>query len=95
MEMIPCPHCGAANSAKRDHCYQCEGALRGAPKEEGRDYVPTCANCAQAAIFPPPGQRLAPDEVWCSERNEAVPSSQVAGDCFAEAFGWKREDILD
>jgi len=29
------------------------------------------------------------------EREEAVPSSMVAGDCFEEAFSWKREDILD
>jgi hypothetical protein len=29
------------------------------------------------------------------ERDEAVASGQMAGDCFAQPFGWKREDILD
>ena len=41
------------------------------------------------------GQVITSDEVWCTERDEAVPSDQIAGDCFEEAFGWKREDILD
>jgi NAD-dependent SIR2 family protein deacetylase len=97
MQMVKCPHCGAENSSKREYCFQCNGALQGAPAkaDEGRGYVPTCANCAQAAIFPPPGHQLTPDEVWCTEQERAVPSGQVAGDCFSEAFGWKREDILD
>lgn len=96
MEMMSCPHCGAQNSTKRDYCYQCQGDLR----EPGRpgvqhDYVPTCASCARASISAPLGRRLAPDQVWCLDRDEPVGSSQVGGDCFAEAFGWRREDILD
>ncbi|UCC67296.1 MAG: hypothetical protein JSV79_09185 [Armatimonadota bacterium] len=96
MEMMSCPHCGAQNSAKRDYCYQCQGDLHGQGQKEGnRDYVPTCATCAHAAVFAPLGKQLAADQVWCSKRDEAVRSSQIAGDCFEEAFGWKREDILD
>jgi hypothetical protein len=96
MDMIRCPHCGAENSTKRDYCYQCQGDLRGSAQPQGeRDYVPTCSNCAHAAIFPPAGHRLSPDRVWCTKREEPVPSDQVAGDCFEEAFGWRREDILD
>jgi len=96
MEMMPCPHCGAENSTKREYCYQCQENLRGAPKaDKGHDYVPTCATCIHAVVFPPPGQRLSPDQVWCSRKEAAVSSAQVAGDCFEEAFGWAREDILD
>lgn len=103
MEMMECPHCGAQNSVKRDYCYQCQEALHDEAHAQPahlqadpqRDYVPTCANCARAAIFPPLGKQIAPDEVWCTEREEAVPSAQIAGECFEEAFGWKREDILD
>ena len=96
MEMMSCPHCGTENSTKRDYCYQCGGELRGAPNTTAdTEYVPTCANCSHAAIFPPAGQVITADEVWCTERDEAVPSAQMAGDCFEEAFGWKREDILD
>jgi hypothetical protein len=96
MEMMDCPHCGTQNSVKRDYCYQCGGELRGEPSTTADlEYVPTCANCARAAIYPPAGQQLAPDQVWCMERDEAVPAGQMAGECFVEAFGWKREDILD
>ncbi len=96
MEMMQCPHCGAGNSVKRDYCFQCEGALRGeARPSEEHSYVPRCANCVHAAVFPPPGKRIKPDEVWCTEQEEAMPSAKVAGDCFGEAFGWSREDILD
>ena len=97
MDMMGCPHCGTSNSTKRDYCYQCGGDLHGAPSSNtaNLDYMPTCANCSQAAIFPPAGHIIAPDQVWCMERDEAVPSAQMAGDCFQEAFGWKREDILD
>lgn len=98
MEMMACPHCGAQNSTKREYCYQCEGALRGEPKTQTKapaEYVPTCANCAQASIFPPPGHRLAPSQVWCLQREEAVASDRVGGECFTEAFRWQREDILD
>ncbi len=97
-EMMGCPHCGARNSTKRDYCYQCDKPLRGptgAAPQETTEYVPTCASCSHASIFPPLGQRIKPDEVWCTERDEAVPSGMVAGDCFSEAFGWKREEILD
>ena len=96
MEMMDCPHCGERNSTKRDYCYRCNGDLRGAPSATADlDYMPTCANCAHASMTAPVGEQLGPDQVWCSDRDEAVPSSQMAGDCFTEAFGWKREDILD
>jgi hypothetical protein len=96
MEMMDCPHCGARNSVKRDYCFQCLGELRGkAPPPQGRDYVPTCANCAHAAVFPPPGQQITPDQVWCTKQDEAVSSAKIAGDCFREPFGWDRADILD
>ena len=96
MEMMRCPHCGADNSTKREYCYQCQGDLRGAPKPgQAPGYVPTCATCIHAVVFPPPGHRLGPDQVWCSKKEEAAPSAQVAGDCFGEAFGWGREEILD
>ena len=94
MEMIGCPHCGAQNSSKRAYCYQCEGELRGAPKKE-RGYVPTCASCSLAAIYSPPGIRLGGTEVWCTRQEKAVSAEMVAGNCFSEAFGWRREDILD
>lgn len=102
MEMIRCPHCGAQNSAKRQFCYQCEASLRPAPGEEAppqpkqkRDYVPTCASCSLAAIYAPAGVKLKPSEVYCTKREQVVPADMVAGDCFSEAFGWRREEILD
>ena len=95
MEMMACPHCGARNSTKREYCFQCDGALRGEAKKEGLDYVATCVNCSHAAIFPPVGQQLTPDEVWCTKQDAKVASAKVAGDCFSEAFHWQREDILD
>ncbi len=95
MEMMSCPHCGAQNSSKREYCYECGGDLRGAPKKDEPDYIPTCANCAHALISAPLGKHIGPDQVWCGKTDEPVASSQVAGDCFDEAFTWKREDILD
>lgn len=95
MEMIPCPHCGAQNSTKRDYCYQCQGDLGGGAKKDAPDYIPTCGSCSRALISAPLGRQIAGDQVWCTERGEAVGSARVAGDCFEEAFGWKREDILD
>jgi hypothetical protein len=96
MEMMDCPHCGTQNSVKRDYCYQCGGELQGQANTTAElEYVPTCATCARAAISPPPGKQITQDEIWCMEREEAVPSGQMAADCFEEAFGWKREDILD
>jgi NMD protein affecting ribosome stability and mRNA decay len=95
MEMMKCPHCGAQNSVKRDICFQCEGALRGEPKKGTRESIATCAHCSHAAIFPPPGQRITPDQVWCTKKEEAVASAKIAGDCFSEAFGWRRAEILD
>ncbi len=94
MEMISCPHCGVQNSSKREYCYQCEGELRGTPKQE-RGYVPTCASCSLAAIYAPAGARLDASEVWCTKQDKAVSAEMVAGNCFNEAFGWRREDILD
>ncbi len=96
MEMMSCPHCGAQNSTKREYCYQCQRDLRGQPKDEKtHDYVPTCASCVHALISAPLGRQLAGDQVWCTRREEAVNSARISGDCFEEAFGWKREDILD
>jgi len=95
MEMMECPHCGARNSAKRQYCYQCDGDLHGQPKKEVAGYMPTCAVCSHAAIFTPPGLRLNPDQVWCTKRSQALASAKVADDCFAEAFGWHRAEILD
>ncbi len=96
MAMMRCPHCGVENSTKREYCYQCQGNLHGAPKPEApQGYVPTCATCIHAVLFPPPGRRLNADQVWCAHKEEAVSSAQVGGDCFGEAFGWAREDILD
>lgn len=96
MEMMDCPHCGNANSVKRDYCYQCGGDLQGEPNTTADlEYIPTCGTCARAAISPPAGQAVSQGHVWCMERDEAVPVGQMAGDCFAQPFGWKREDILD
>jgi hypothetical protein len=96
MEMRPCPQCGAENSTRRDYCYQCGGSLRGEPSQASTvDYVPTCANCSHAAVFPPPGHQITSEQVWCTKQEGPVPSGQLAGDCYEEAFGWKREDILD
>jgi len=95
MEMMKCPHCGAGNSTKREYCFQCEGDLRGEPKKDVEGYIPTCANCSHAAVFPPPGFRLAPDQVWCMKQDTIVASGKIADGCFSEAFGWNREEILD
>jgi ribosomal protein L40E len=95
MAMMSCPHCGAQNSDKRTHCFQCEGDLRGKPKEEARGYMETCQSCSKANLFPPPGVALGQDQVWCLERGEPVAGSRIAGDCFEEAFGWSRNAILD
>jgi len=95
MEMMECPHCRARNSAKRQYCYQCDGDLRGEPKKQAGKYIPTCATCSFAAIFPPPGLRLTPDQVWCTQKNQALAAAKVADNCFSEAFGWNRSEILD
>lgn len=95
MDMVACPHCGTQNSSKRDYCYQCNGALRGEKKESQRGYVPTCASCSQAAIYAPRGHKLIRNEVWCAKRERPVPADMVAGECYSEAFGWKREEIAD
>jgi hypothetical protein len=98
MDMVACPHCGTQNSSKRDYCFQCNGALRGEKKpapQASQQYVPTCSSCSQAAIYPPRGQRLTANQVWCSHREKAVPADMVAGECFSEAFGWRREEIAD
>ncbi len=96
MEMMDCPHCGTANSVKRDYCFQCNGDLRGKPNTTADlDYLPKCADCSHAAIFPPAGHRISPDQVWCAINEEAVGSTRMACDRYEEAFGWKREDILD
>ncbi len=97
MEMMDCPHCGAKNSTKRQTCYQCEGDLRGAPAQQRKktEYVPTCARCSLAAIYAPAGVKLAPTEVYCTKKKKVVSAEMVAGECFTEAFGWKREEILD
>lgn len=94
MPMIKCPHCGVENSDKKEYCYQCDGHLRGKAKED-HDYIPTCRSCSKANMFPPPGYSVGPDQVWCLERLEVVAGSQFAGDCFEEAFGWGRRNILD
>jgi hypothetical protein len=94
MAMMKCPHCGVENSEKRHYCYQCEGDLRGKPKET-HDYMETCAGCAKANLFPPAGIVLNSEQVWCMAQNQVVSASQVAGDCFEQAFGWSRENILD
>ena|GEM_PF-1395343 len=96
MEMMDCPHCGVKNSVKRDHCFQCNGELRGGPNiTSDLEYIPTCADCSRSAVQAPPGGILNPEEVWCLDRDEPVPSAQIAGDCFQPPFGWRREDILD
>jgi len=94
MAMMNCPHCGVENSEKRQYCYQCDGDLRGKPKDS-HDYMETCRSCAKANIFPPPGIALNSDQVWCLARDEVVSAMKVAGDCFEQAFGWGRESILD
>ena len=100
MEMMSCPHCGAQNSSKREYCYQCEGDLQAPPapapeQKQKRDYVPTCASCALAAIYAPPGVQLSTSEVYCTKQEKAVSADMVAGSCFSEAFGWRRDEILD
>ena len=94
MAMMKCPHCGVDNSEKRQYCYQCEGDLRGKPKDS-HEYMEACRSCSKANLFPPPGIGLTMDQVWCLEKGQVVPAAQVAGQCFEEAFGWSRDKILD
>ena len=59
MEMMACPHCGAQNSTKREHCYECQGDLHSSAKGSAsaqHDYVPTCASCARASVSAPLGK---------------------------------------
>jgi hypothetical protein len=96
MDMMNCPHCNAVNSSKRDYCFQCNKNLHGkASQSADLDYMPTCGNCAHAGIFPPAGFVIGPEQVWCMKQDVAVGSTQMSGDCYEEAFNWKREDILD
>ncbi len=95
MDMMSCPHCGAANSRKRTYCYQCEGDLRAPPKASGIAGGPTCARCGLAASSAPVGQALSREQVWCTHRAAPMASKTAAGTCFQEAFGWGREQILD
>ena len=94
MQMMQCPHCRAQNSVKRERCYQCRADLREAPKAAEPVQGPTCSTCSKAAIFPPPGQRLSTDQVWCTMKCQALASAKVADSCFSEAFEWNRTDVL-
>ena len=94
MDMISCPHCGAANSRKRTYCYHCEGDLH-APAPKPESPAVTCARCGRVAASAPRGQALSRDQVWCTHREAPVLSAAVAESCFQEAFGWGRAQILD
>jgi hypothetical protein len=103
MDMMPCPHCGAANSKKRLSCYQCAGDLLAAPKEVRASGATgtTCASCLRAMDGPPLGQWMATDHVWCTVRDQPIPATTSSGECFEQQqrqnaeFGWQRNEILD
>ena len=95
MDMMKCPHCGVANSTKRELCYQCERGLRDLPKAQQQGPTVICGTCSLAALSPPPGTKVTHDEVWCTHRQAAIHARTSAGACFQQAFGWGREQILD
>jgi len=101
MRMMPCPHCAASNSVKRQLCYQCERPLyigtpgAAPPQPEAPPLLTTCGHCCYANAAPPLGRRMARDQVWCSRRDDPVPAAQAASDCYEPAFGWSREQIID
>ena len=95
MDMMKCPHCGVANSVKRELCYQCERGLRDLPKVAQESSAVICGACSLAAMSPPPGIKVTRDEVWCTHRGAAIQARNAAGACFQQSFGWGREQILD
>jgi hypothetical protein len=97
--MMNCPACGAANSVKKEVCYQCNAplhAVAGAVEEKAISRPPkVCYDCSHACIFPPPGSRLKDNEVWCAHLESAIIGDQPAGECYSEPFVWRREETLD
>jgi len=111
VEMMECPSCGASNSVKRQTCYSCQAPLHqpavSAPagwEREGTAVAPpqatppaagTCAMCAHGAVFPPPGVHIQIEEVYCTKHERPVVGCQPGGECYEQAFTWRRTEIVD
>jgi hypothetical protein len=98
--MMNCPGCGAANSVRKETCYQCGAPLHvpeagEKPETNSPDEPKICAECCHACIFPPPGSRLKGDEIWCAHLESAIDGNTPARNCYAKPFEWRREHILD
>lgn len=99
VEMIRCPSCGSANSVKRTICFECEQRLDAPPPtpqvNPGDEPVKACKTCLQAKSFPPQGQKMGRDEVWCDKEGKAKPSTAPACNDYEAAFGWGKFEALD
>jgi hypothetical protein len=95
LSMVPCPHCGALNSEKRTTCCNCQGELA-PPKAAPADGGQVHKFCIRATPYAPPGEKLAPEDVWCTVFDKAVKADEHApSDCFVPAFKWERTEALD
>jgi hypothetical protein len=99
MVLKECPGCGAHNASERAVCYVCGAALAADAVLSQEPAAPqpqagTCVDCAHITCFPPPGKHIGKDEVWCTQRSEAVATDQPTCGSFAPAFGWSRDQTL-
>jgi len=99
VEMMRCPSCGSDNSVKRTICFSCRQPLSSAPLSH-QDVVATgnieaCKHCAHAGLFPPSGQKMSPQQVWCNKEGVAKAGNSPPGKCFQPCFGWSAFEALD
>ncbi|UCH35635.1 MAG: hypothetical protein JSV65_04605 [Armatimonadota bacterium] len=96
MQMMKCPTCGAANSIKREKCFECDADLHAlAAAAHGQETVRVCKNCIHSTVFPPPGTTIGYTDVWCLRRELVRNADAWAEECFEISFTWKREESLD
>jgi len=97
VRMIKCPACGAANSVKRAHCFECEADLHAPQPAAARsaEEQRVCKNCIHSTVFPPLGKKMGYSEVWCMRLETVKEAENPADQCFELSFTWRREESLD
>lgn len=100
MELVRCPNCGAFSAARQRMCPQCETRLDAPPPPppatahfDGPAHI--CKHCRHSIVFPPVGQKLSPEDVWCTLTSVAKPADGTVENCFTLSFVWRREERLD
>jgi ribosomal protein S27AE len=98
LQMMNCPACGAANSVKKEVCYQCNAPLHVVAETVEEKVVSRppklCSECSHSCLFAPHGYRLKEDEIWCAHLESAIAVDHPAGECYSQPFEWRREQTL-